>query len=77
MDHYKKNLEKIEIILNELNDKNSFTNNVLGEIRNRIAFHFDKGIIKEAIEQFVDDSLKEKKDVVLMSGKSVLSNIKV
>lgn len=77
MDHYKKNLEKIEIILNELNDKNSFTNNVLGEIRNRIAFHFDKGIIKEAIEQFVDGSLKEKKDVVLMSGKSVLSNINV
>jgi len=77
LDHYKKNLEKIEIILNELNDKNSFTNNVLGEIRNRIAFHFDKGIIKEAIEQFVDGSLKEKKDVVLMSGKSVLSNINV
>jgi len=77
LDHYKKNLEKIEIILNELNDKNSFTNTVLGRIGNRIPFHYDKGIIKEAIEQFVDDSLKEKKDVVLMSGKSVLSNIKV
>ncbi|MFX0207879.1 MAG: hypothetical protein ACFFDT_17960 [Candidatus Hodarchaeota archaeon] len=72
LNFYKENLDKIEIILNEANDTKSFTNTVLERIRNRIAFHFDKGVIKEVIEQFVDDSLKENKEVVLISGKSEL-----
>lgn len=72
LDHYKENLNNIKIILYEANDSNSFTNKVLVRIRNKIAFHFDKGVIKEVIEQFVDDSLKENNELVLISGKSEL-----
>lgn len=72
LNYYKENIDNIEIILNEAIDKNSFTNKVLKKIRNKIAFHFDKKVIKEILAKFVDDSLKEKKDVVLISGKTKL-----
>lgn len=72
INYYKKNFDKIEIILNEANDTNSFTNTVLERIRNKIAFHFDKVVIKEVIGQFVDDCLEKNKYVALISGKSEL-----
>lgn len=73
LNYYKGNLDMIGKILNEANEKNSFTNTVLKRIRNKVAFHFDKKVIKKVIEQFVDDSLKENKEVVLISGKSELA----
>lgn len=72
LNYYKENIDNIEIILNEAIDKNSFTNKVLKKVRNKIAFHFDKKVIKEVLAKFVSDSLKEKKDVVLISGKTKL-----
>jgi len=72
LENYKKNTDKIDKILNEANDSNSFTNKVLKKIRNKIAFHFDEDVIEEVIGKFVDDSIKENKDVVLISGKSEL-----
>jgi hypothetical protein len=70
--YYKANMDKIEIILTEANDPNSFTNNVLQNVRNRIAFHFDKGVIEQVIQKFVGDCMNEKIDVVLISEKSEL-----
>lgn len=72
MNYYKENINKIKIILNEAEDQNSFTNKVFKKVRNKIAFHFDKEVIKEVLTKFVADSLKEKKDVVLISGKTEL-----
>lgn len=72
LENYKKNTDKIDKILNEANDSNSFTNKVLKKIRNKIAFHFDEDVIEEVIGKFVDDSIKENRDVVLISGKSEL-----
>jgi hypothetical protein len=46
LNYYKENSAKIKIILSEANNKNSFTRTVLKRIRNRVTFHFDKGIIK-------------------------------
>ena len=70
LDYYKKNLDKVEIILDEAKNKKSFTNKVLKKIRNKIAFHFDEDVTKEILGRIVDDSLKERTDVVLISGKS-------
>jgi len=68
--YYKKNLDKIKIIMDEAKNKKSFTNKVLKKIRNKIAFHFDEDVTKEILGRIVDDSLKERTDVVLISGKS-------
>lgn len=70
--YYKENGDKINTIINEFNQLESFSNSVLKKIRNKIAFHFDKAVIKSIIEKFVEDSLKEKRDVVLISGRSTL-----
>ncbi len=70
LDYYKKNLDKIKIILDEAKNKKSFTNKVLKKIRDKIAFHFDEDVTKEILGRIVDDSLKERTDVVLISGKS-------
>lgn len=72
LDYYKSNLSHIKKILNESIDSNSFTNKVLKNIRNKIAFHFDKGVIRKVLGEFIDDNLKEKKNVVLVLGKSEL-----
>lgn len=69
---YKKNIEKIKKILREYNDENSFISSVLKKIRNRIAFHFDKSIIKTIFSEYVDASLEEDKEIVLLSGESEL-----
>lgn len=70
LDYYKKNLDKIKIILDEAKNKKGFTNKILKKIRNKIAFHFDEDVTKEILGRIVDDSLKERTDVVLISGKS-------
>lgn len=70
LDYYKKNLDKIKIILDEAKNKKSFTNKILKKIRDKIAFHFDEDVTKEILGRIVDDSLKERTDVVLISGKS-------
>jgi len=67
---YKKHSAKINEILREAKDPNSFTNTVLKKVRDKIAFHFDEIVIKEIIEDFVDDCIKEKREIVLISGKS-------
>jgi len=72
LNYYKNNLSQIKKILNEAIDLDSFTNKVLKKIRNKIAFHFDEEVIREVLGEFVDDNLKEKKEVILVSGKSEL-----
>ncbi len=70
--YYKSNRDKIDVILSEFNDSDSFSNKVLKKNRNKIAFHFDREVTEEVLEKFVDHSLRENKDVVLISGKSEL-----
>ena len=72
LNFYKKNLDRIKIILSEAEDENSFNNKVLKKIRNRIVFHFDKGVIREVLSEFIDDSLKEKEDLILIQGETEL-----
>jgi len=67
---YQENLDKIEKFYKELEDKNSFLRNVLCRIRNKIVFHFDRSITDEMFEDAVDESIKEKKDIVFLSGKT-------
>ena len=68
--HYQNNLEKIEIIINEAQDKESFYNKTLKIVRDKIAFHFDRDVIVEVLRDVTDDLIKENKEVVFISGKS-------
>jgi hypothetical protein len=43
---------------------------VLKKVRDKIAFHFDEIVIKKIIGNFVDNCIKEKGEIVLISGKS-------
>jgi len=70
LSYYKNNLDKIAKILNEATNENSFLNKVFKIIRNKIAFHFDEDVIKDIWGKYVDDCVKEKIDVVVISGKS-------
>lgn len=72
LNFYKKNLDKIGLILSEVEDENSFYNKVLKKIRNRIVFHFDRGVIREVLSEFIDDSVRENKDLILIQGETEL-----
>lgn len=67
---YKKNLDDIEKIYTELEDKNSFLINVLCRVRNKIIFHFDKGITDGMFEELVDERIKKEDDIIFASGKT-------
>jgi len=69
---YQKNRGDIERIFKELKNKNSFLNNVLCRIRNKIVFHFDKCVTNEIFEEIVDECIKEQKNIIFASGKTEL-----
>ena len=48
-DEYKKNIEEINKLINELNNKDSFVKKILGNIRDRLVFHFDKNPFSETL----------------------------
>ena len=70
LESYNENYDKIEKISREIEDKGSFYNKVFCEISNKIAFHYDKGDIKEIFKTYVDDCSREHGDVILISGKT-------
>lgn len=49
---WRKNAKQIKMLQRENNDKDSFTNTVLKSIRNKIFFHFDKKVIRDALSKF-------------------------
>lgn len=67
---YKKNLENIERISNE---KNTFFEEVICDIRNKVAFHFDKQVIARALEEFVADCIREDEEIIFIEGKTDLT----
>jgi len=72
LDAYKENIVKIKNIFNETENENSFYNTVIYKIRNKIAFHFDEDVITEVLEEYIDEHLKEKEDIVFFQGKTEL-----
>ena len=70
--YYKENDHRIGLLEIEFINPESFSNVVLKKIRNKIAFHFDKDVITSILRKLVEDSTKENKDVVLISGRSAL-----
>jgi len=72
LETYKENIDKLKKISREIEDKSSFYNNVICKIRHKIAFHFDKSVITEVLEKFIDEHLKENEDVVFLQGKTDL-----
>jgi len=68
--YYKKDYEKIDDILKEFGEQNSFTNSVLKVIRDKLAFHFDREVILEVIKEFTVYSIETMGEVVLFSGKT-------
>jgi len=69
---YQKNRSEIERIFMELKNNNSFLNNILCRVRNKIVFHFDKSITNKIFEEIIDECIKEQKNVVFASGKTEL-----
>ena len=69
---YRDNLSNIDALERDYNDPKSFINVVLKDIRNKIAFHFDRNVISSALQSLVADSVNEKRDLVLISGKTEL-----
>lgn len=72
LESYNKNIEDIEEIFREKEDINSFYNRVLKKARNKIIFHFDKEVIKEIFEGFVNDCISKGKNIMFASGKTEL-----
>ena len=73
LESYNKNIEGIEEIFREKEDRNSFYNRVLKKARNKIIFHFDKEVIKEIFEGFADDCISKGKNIMFASGKTELT----
>jgi len=72
LESYSENYDKVEKIFKEIENKNSFFNKVFCEVRNKIAFRYDRGVIKEIFKTYVDDCLMEHGDVILISAKTRL-----
>ncbi|MGB7295707.1 MAG: hypothetical protein WBC70_08975 [Candidatus Aminicenantales bacterium] len=65
LESYKKNIEKIE----KLADRdNSFINEILHNIRRKVAFHFDKQVITHELAEFIDDCIRENEDMIFLAG---------
>ena len=65
MESYKKNIEKIEKLADR---ENSFINEVLHNIRRKVAFHFDKQVITRELAEFIDDCIHEDEDMIFVAG---------
>lgn len=72
LETYKRNIDNINKILSELANKNSFYNNTVCKARDKIAFHFDKRVITEVLEEFINEHLQENEDMVFVQGKTDL-----
>ena len=70
LETYRKYADKIEKLLKDKNDRNSFLNDVLGRVRNKITFHFDEDVIKKIFGIYVDDSIREHREIVFLAGKT-------
>jgi hypothetical protein len=70
LETYKKYSDKIEKILEDKKDVNSVLNKVFCKIRNKITFHFDEDVIKEIFGIYVDDTMKEQRDIIFLEGKT-------
>jgi len=65
LESYNKNIEKIE----QLTDKeNPFINDILHNIRRKVAFHFDKQVITRELAEFIDDCIREDEDMIFVAG---------
>lgn len=70
LESYQKNIDKLEEIFKE--NENNFYNDVLYCVRRKVAFHFDKHVISRALEEFIDECVKENERVILIQGKTDL-----
>jgi len=75
----KKNLENLEsfkknkeIIEKYFNETNPFFNDVIYQIRRKVALHFDKHVIIGKLEEFVTECDNENDDVIFIEGKTDL-----
>jgi len=67
MESYKNNLDKIQ---NISNGKNVFIDEVICNIRRKVAFHFDKHVIAKTLGEFVSDCIRDKEDIIFIEGKT-------
>lgn len=65
LESYNKNIKKIE---NLADRDNPFINEILHNIRRKVAFHFDKQVIDRELAEFIDDCAREDKDMIFIAG---------
>ena len=66
LSEYRENIEDINYICDEFENKNSFTRTILVRIRDKLVFHFDKDVFKKAIRNM--DLLNE--EFIILEGDS-------
>ena len=67
LESYKNNLEKIEKISN---GDNIFIDEVIYNIRRKVAFHFDKHVIAQTLGEYVSNCICEDEDIIFIEGKT-------
>jgi hypothetical protein len=65
LESYKKFIEKIEGLADA---ENSFINDVLRNIRRKVAFHFDKQVITRELVEYIDDCIREEEDMIYVAS---------
>jgi hypothetical protein len=67
---YGENIKEFEDLFARFQDPNGFIKRVLGKMRDRVAFHFDKRVVKEQLEDYFKGLIESGNEVVLIQGES-------